>query len=101
MSPALLSALLGVTLGVANAVASYALWRAARHRPQATFLKVMLGGMVARMVVVLALLTLVLVVLPVHAGWLVGAFFLAFGIGVVVEVILLRRASAEPLPAEG
>ena len=50
-----MSALLGLSLGAANAAASYALFRRARGMAQSAFMKLVLGGMVARLMVVLVL----------------------------------------------
>jgi len=88
------SALFGVALGAANAAASYALYRVAGGTPQKTFYTVVLGGMVARLAVVLALAALVLVALPVSRSAFVGAFFAAFAAGTAVEVLLIQRRAS-------
>lgn len=88
------SALLGITLGVANAAASYALYRVAGGKPQTTFFTIVLGGMVARLMVVLAIAALILVMMPVHRVAFVGAFFAAFAVGTAVEILLIQRRAS-------
>lgn len=88
------SALIGLTLGAGNAVASYALWRAARGREQRAFLRLVLGGMVVRLVLVLALVGVVLVALPVHRTAFVGVFFAAFMLGTAAEIAHIQRRAA-------
>ena len=86
-----ISALFGLALGLANAVASYVLYRRARGTAQGMFMKIVFGGMLARLVLVLALMTLVLVLLPVSRLAFAGGFFLAFAAGMAVEVLLIQR----------
>jgi hypothetical protein len=94
------SALLGVALGVANAAAAYALYRAGRGRPQKTFLMIVFGGMVARLVAATTVLGLVLLLLPVNRLAFAGGFLAAFAVGTGAEVLLIqiqrRAARAQP-----
>lgn len=92
------SALLGVALGTANAAAAYALYRAGHGRSHRAFLKIVLGGMVARLVVVTAVLGLVLLLLPVARLAFAGGFLAAFAVGTGVEVLLIQRRAARPQP---
>lgn len=93
------SLLLGALLGAANAAA--ALWtarRAAGLEPTRA-LRVVLGGMVARMALTLAAVALVLVLVPVHRGAFVGGLGLLFLGGLVAEVLLvLGRTAGPPRP---
>ena len=87
-----MSALLGVAIGAANAGASYALYRVGRERE--AFLRIVLGGMVVRLVATAAVVGLVLLALPVHrAGFVVGVFA-AFAVGTAVEILLIQRHAA-------
>lgn len=88
------SALLGIALGAANAAASYALYRVAGGKPQKAFFTIVLGGMVARLLGVLALAALILVMLPVSRTAFVGAFFAAFAVGTAVELLLIQRRAS-------
>ena len=86
------SALVGVAIGAANAAASYALYRVGRER--AAFLRIVLGGMVVRLVVTAAVVGLVLLALPVHRVGFVAGFFAAFAAGTAVEILLIQRHAA-------
>ena len=90
------SLLLGALLGAANAVA--AVWtanRATAFGPDQA-LRLVLGGMVARMGLLLAAVALVLVFVPVHRGAFVGGLGLLFVAGMIAEVALvLTRPPAD------
>ena len=90
------SVVLGVALGLTNAAASFLLYRVARNKPHGAFMAIVFGGMVARMMVVLALLALVIVFLPVNRLAFIGAFFGAFTVAMTAEVILLQRRASPP-----
>ena len=90
------SIVLGVTLGLANVAAGYLCFRLARTRPHTTFIMIVFGGMVGRMIVVLALLALVIVFLPISRSAFVGAFFTTFAVATIAEVILLQRKASLP-----
>ena len=90
------SVVLGVALGLTNAAASFLLYRVARNKPHGAFMTIVFGGMVARMMVVLALLALVIVFLPVSRLAFIGAFFVTFTVAMTAEVILLQRRASPP-----
>jgi len=92
------SVVLGVALGLANAAASFLLYRVARNKPHGTFMAIVFGGMVARMFAVLALLALVIVFLPVSRVAFIGAFFTTFAVAMTAEIILLQRLGSPPAP---
>lgn len=96
MTPAA-SLLLGALLGAVNAAA--AAWTARRAgglEPNGA-LRLVLGGMVARMGLVLGAIALVLAVLDVHRGAFVGGLGLLFAVGLAVEVALvLGRTPGRP-----
>lgn len=93
------SVVLGVALGLANAAASFLLYRVARNKSHGTFMAIVLGGMVARMFAVLALLALVIVFLPVSRVAFIGAFFATFAVAMTAEIILLQRRASPPVPS--
>ena len=90
------SLLLGALLGAANAVA--AVWvvrRALALAPQRA-MQIVLGSMVARMGVVLALFALVVILLPVHRVAFVAGLGALFVIGLLAETFLvLTRPPAD------
>ena len=90
------SIVLGVALGLANAAASFLLYRVARNKPQGAFMAIVFGGMVARMFAVLALLALAIVFLPVSRVAFIGAFFATFAVAMTAEIILLQRWAQPP-----
>jgi hypothetical protein len=92
--PALLwtSVLLGVALGTANAAASLLLVRAARGRSQAAFMKVVFGGMLARMTALLAAVAAILSWATVHRTAFLAALGATVVVGLAVEVLLVGRA---------
>ena len=85
---------LGATIGVVNALVSYGLWRLARHLPQAGFLKVYFGGMLARLAFALGFVVLAVALVPMHRGAFAGALLVAFVGGLAVETALVLRSAA-------
>lgn len=88
------SLLVGALLGAANAAA--ALWAVGRARtlePRHA-LRVVLGGMVVRMVVVLGLFGLALALLPLQRGPFVAGLGVLFVLGLFAEAFLLRQPRA-------
>jgi hypothetical protein len=90
------SALLGVALGAANTAAAYALYRVGRERTQKAFLRIVFGGMVARLLAVTAVVGLVLVALPVHRLAFSGGFLAALAVGTAAEVLTIQRRAPRP-----
>ncbi|MDX1438561.1 MAG: hypothetical protein R3284_01540 [Rubricoccaceae bacterium] len=92
------SLVLGTSLAVANAIASYLLLRFARNQAYKTFIMIALGGMVLRLMVVLALIAVVLITERVSRTPFVAAFFATFAVATVVEVlaIIKRTPSSDP-----
>ncbi len=93
------SLLIGALLGAANAVvAAWTAHKAMGGAPERA-LHVVLGGMVARMAVVLAAVALVLALVPVHRGAFVGGLGVLFVGGLLAEVALvLGRAPGRSRP---
>jgi len=94
-----LSAALGAALGAANAVASLVLYHRARTRGNAGFAQLVLGGMLARMVVVLGVLVLVLAFTSVARGPFVMGLLATFVLGLIIEAIVILKQ--RPLPPGG
>lgn len=92
------SVLTGLALGALNAAAAYALYRVGRRRDPKAFLSIVLGGMVARLLVVTAVIGLVLLLLPVDRLAFTGGFLVAFALGTAAEVAILQRHAAHPQP---
>ena len=88
----LLSFLVGAALGTLNAVASYGLVRRAQGKPQPVFLRIVFGGLLVRMtIVVLATLLLLMLTTLQPAGFVAG-LLVTFVAGTVLEGIsLLHR----------
>ena len=90
------SLLLGALVGAANAAA--AVWTAARaagREPNAA-LRLVLGGMMARMLVVLAAFAAVLVLVPVHRGGFVLGLGVVFAAGLAAEIAVVLRRTQTP-----
>ena len=90
------SLLLGALVGAANAAA--AVWTASRaaRLDSGRALQLVLGGMMARMLVVLAVFAAVIAVLPVHRGGFVVGLGVLFAAGLVAEIVLVLRRSQTP-----
>ena len=90
------SLLLGALVGAANAAA--AVWTASRAAglDSNRALRMVLGGMMARMLVVLAVFAAVLATVPVHRGGFVTGLGVVFAAGLVAEILLVLRRSQTP-----
>ena len=87
------SLLLGALLGAANAAA--AVWTARRARTMASdrALRLVLGGMTARLGVLLALVALVLALAPVARGAFVVGLGVTFAAGLLAEVLVVQSSA--------
>lgn len=90
----LLGLLLGGGLGLAHTGASFLLYRAARKRKAATFNRMVLGGMVVRLALVLVAVVLVLWLAPVHVFAFLASLMGAFVMGTVFEISYVVRRPA-------
>ncbi len=96
MTPDILLGLtLGGGIGLANAAASYGLYRIARDRSDQVFYSVVLLGLVGRLGVALVLVALVLLLAPVHTYAFVGALLVSVALGLVVETTLIYRGQMQ------
>ncbi len=88
------SLLLGALLGAAYAAAAlFGVWRARTLAPNHA-LRVVVSGMLVRMVAVLTAFAAVLVLLPVHRGAFVGGLGAVFVAGLLAEVFLVLGPTA-------
>lgn len=97
----LLSLALGGGIGLANAAASYGLYRLVRTRSDKTFYSVVLLGMLGRLGVALLLVALIVVLVPVHFFAFIGALLVSVVAGLVAETVLIHRAQTRPADASG
>ena len=93
------SLLIGALLGAANAGAAVWTARRAAALDPARGMRLVLGGMTARMALVLVAFALVVAFVPVHRGAFVGGLGLLFAGGLVAEVALLAGRPSRP-PAD-
>lgn len=82
---------LGTGIGLVYGLASYAANRFAMRQNQRLFMLIVIGGMLVRMLVALALVALVLLALPVDQVSFIGSFFVVFVIGLIGEVWSVAR----------
>ena len=81
----------GGSIGALYVLASWLTVRVAAGRPNQQFLLVFFGGMLARMGLALALMTLALLLAPVRPGALIATFLIVFLIGLAAEVFFIHR----------
>lgn len=93
------SAGLGAGLGVLYILISLLANRLALRKGQRTFMMIVLGGMIARMFAALVGVVLILLLLPVEQIVFIGSFFGVFVIGMIVEVLHLRRGATAEQPS--
>ena len=91
---------LGGGLGVLYILASVMTHRWAAQREAARFLAIVLGGMVIRMIIALALVGGIAAFMPVHVPIFIGAFFVTFVVGLALEVVRLHRHGTASMPAD-
>lgn len=97
-----LSVLLGVGLGSLHGLTGRLVNRIARRYDDARFLRVALGGLVVRLMLVLMLFAIVLAAFPVRRLPLAGAFLLTVFAGLAAEVRSVHRhAGARMRSASG
>ncbi|MEM0963650.1 MAG: ATP synthase subunit I [Bacteroidota bacterium] len=87
------SLLLGALLGAANALA--AVWAARRATTMESnrALRFVLGGMAARLAVVLAAFAAILALVPIHRGAFVVGLGITFVAGLLAEVTLVMAST--------
>ena len=83
---------LGAAIGLVYTVISLIANRLALRKAQLTFMVIVLGGMVVRMGAALIAVVLILLLLPVEQIAFVGSFLGVFILGMIAEVLYVRRA---------
>lgn len=86
-----LGLILGGSIGLTNAAVSYGLYRLVRNRPNKTFYRVILLGMLGRLGGALVLVALVLAFVPVHFLAFTGALLTSVVVGLITETLLIHR----------
>ena len=82
---------LGGGIALLYSIISYAVDRRALRASRSRFVKILVGGMLVRMALVLVLLTLVLLFVSVRVGAFIGSFIVLFFAGLLVEVLRLHH----------
>lgn len=95
-SDVLLGLLLGGALGFVHVAVGRVLWIRARRRPDSEFYKLVLGGLIVRFFLLLTAVAAVLYWLPLAVFPFIGALFVAFVVGLALEVIQMARRPAHP-----
>ncbi|GIV58126.1 MAG: hypothetical protein KatS3mg042_1039 [Rhodothermaceae bacterium] len=83
---------LGAGIGLLYGGVSYLTCRRALPAPKRRFLTLVWGGTVARLFAALALITLILVLVPLRVPVFLGVFFAFYVLTLVAEVYVLHRA---------
>ncbi len=83
---------LGVGIGLANAAASYGLYRLVRGRSDQAFYSVVLMGLLGRLGLALMLVAAIVVAVPVHLVAFVSALLASVAAGLAVETALIYRS---------
>ncbi len=86
------SLLIGALLGMANAAAAVWTARRAERLDSSRALHLVLGGMGARLVIVLAVFAVVLVFVDVHRGAFVAGLGVTFAAGLFAEIALVMAS---------
>ena len=86
-----ISALSGAAAGIAYGLASWWMVRRAVRRSPKTFLLLVMGGMLLRLLAASLMIVAVLLWMPVRPAVFIGTFFGFFVISLVLEVITLHR----------
>lgn len=96
-APVWLSLVLGTGIGLLYGLAVYATHRIMHNVSTTAFMGLMVGGMLARMVVLLVLVALVLWLVPVHVLAFAGSLVTMLIVGLGVDVWLLyKRLQVKP-----
>jgi CDP-diglyceride synthetase len=84
----------GCLISLVNVTAGYLLIEYGIEKPNATFLKIILGGMVARLIVTPALVVVLVRVFGFHLVSLTISLFLSYFLFLVFEVLFLNKRLA-------
>lgn len=97
--PARVAAALGVVLAGANSLAAYALALWARTRPTVAFMRAVLGGMIARLAVVLGTVVVAVLVFGLPRVPLAVSLLASFAVLLVFELSVLHRTTGRAVAA--
>lgn len=84
----------GCLISLVNVTAGYLLIEYGIEKPNATFLKIILGGMVARLIVTPALVVVLVRVFGFHLVSLTISLFLSYFLFLVFEILFLNKRLA-------
>lgn len=90
---------LGLLLGAVHAVAACVMALKASRRETKQAVRLVMGGMVVRMIVVVALFAFILIAFPVDRGVFVGAFGVTLLAGLIIEAVIITARSRSAQPA--
>jgi hypothetical protein len=81
----------GGLIATCNVLVGYAAVEYSFDKPASTFLKVVLGGMAVRILVVGAIIALLIEFAHVHVGGLVGSLGVCYTVFLVIEILFIQR----------
>ena len=81
----------GFLIGLVNVAAGYLLIEYGIEKPNATFLKLILGGMVARLIVTPAVVVVLIRVFGFHLLSLTGSLFFFYFLFLIFEILFLNK----------
>ncbi len=91
-----LGLVLGAGVGLAYALGGYVTTRYAARHGGRRFMALFFGGMIVRLAIALALVTLVLALTLVPALPFAGALLVTFVAGLAIDVIRIHRGGLDP-----
>lgn len=98
-SDVLLGLTLGAGLGLTHVASGLVLWHVARRRSDRAFYVLVLGGMIGRLFLLLAAVAVAVQWLPLAVFPFIGALFVAFVLGLAIEITQMARRPAHPRDA--
>jgi F0F1-type ATP synthase assembly protein I len=84
----------GCLISLVNATAGYLLIEYGIEKPNATFLRIILGGMVARLILTPAVVVVLIRVFGFHLLSLTASLFFSYFLFLVVEILFLNKKLA-------
>lgn len=84
----------GCLISLVNVTAGYLLIEYGIEKPNATFLKIILGGMVARLILTPAIVVVLIRVFRFHLLSLTGSLFFSYFLFLILEILFLNKKLA-------
>jgi CDP-diglyceride synthetase len=84
----------GCLISFVNVTAGYLLIEYGIEKPNATFLKIILGGMVARLILIPAVVVVLIRVFRFHLLSLTGSLFFSYFLFLILEILFLNKKLA-------